>query len=72
MFYGNCHNSHSGDINQEFQMTILKSYGRDNLTRKVYEAVRINESEGVKLNSKAEYRQPKVPRVVIEKSANRN
>ena len=65
-----CHNAHGGDIDQEFEMRILKTYGRDIITRKVNEAVRINEAEGVKLNSKAEYRQPKVPRVVIEKSAN--
>ena len=51
-------------------MKILKTYGRDIMTRKVNEAVRINEHDGIKLNSKAEYRQPKVPRVVIENSVN--
>ena len=39
-------------------MKILKSYSRDNLTRKVNEAVRISNIDGVKLNSKAEFRQP--------------
>ena len=39
-------------------------------TRKVNEAVRISEHKGVKLNSKAEYMQPKVPRVVIHDSVN--
>ena len=35
-------------------------HGRDNLTRKMNEAVRINNNKGVKLNSKAEYRQPRL------------
>ena len=42
------------------------------VTRKVNEAIRIREYDGVKLNSKAEYRQPKAPRVMIESSTNRN
>ena len=48
------HNAHNGDPNVEYEMKAVKSYGRDNLTRKVNEAVRISEHKGVKLNSKAE------------------
>ena len=65
----NCHNAHNGDIH-EFEMKILTTYGRDNTTIKANEAMRINEHNGVKLNSKAEYRQPKVPRIVIENRVN--
>ena len=72
VLWKHCHNVHNGNNEQEFGMRILRNYGRDNLTRKVNEAIRIREGEGIKLNSKAEYRQPKVPRVVIENSTNRN
>ena len=64
------HNVHNGDPNVEYEMRAVKSYGCDNVTRKVNEAVRISEHKGVILNSKAEYRQPKVPRVVIQESVN--
>ena len=65
-------NVHGGDINQEFEMNVLNSYGRDNTTRMTDEAMRIREARGVLLNSKAEYRQPRVPRVMIENGANVN
>ena len=72
MLWKHVPNAHHGDINQEFEMNVLKSYGRANFTRAVNEAVRIRETKGVTLNSRAEYRQPRVPRVVIEGSANVN
>ena len=53
-------------------MNVLNSYGRDNTTRLTNEAMRIREALGVLLNSRAEYRQPRVPRVVIVDSANVN
>ena len=56
--------------NLTYEMRAVRSYGCDNVTRKVNEAVRISEHKGVILNSKAEYRQPKVPRVVIQESVN--
>ena len=70
VLFKHSHNVHNGDPNVKYEMRALKSYGRDNLTRKTNEAVRINEHKGVKLNSRAEYRQPKIPRVVIENSSN--
>ena len=63
---------HGGDINQEFEMNVLNTYGRDNTTRLTNEAMRIREALGILLNSKAEYRQPRVPRVTIESGANVN
>ena len=56
-------------------MQILKTYGSDNITRMVNEAMRIREhllKLLISLNSRAEYRQPRVPRVVIEDSVNSN
>ena len=63
-------NEHGGDENIKFSMKVLKSYGRDNMTRKANEAARINGNKGVRLNSKAEYRQPHVPRLVIHPNIN--
>ena len=54
----------------KFVMKILKTYGRDNLTRLSNEGVRINFNKGVRLNSKAEFRQPSIPRVVIQRNNN--
>ena len=70
VLWKHCQNEHGGDVNQEFEMKPLKTYGRDNTTRKANEAMRIREAKGVSLNSKAEYRQPKIPRVVIENIIN--
>ena len=50
----------------------MNSYGRDNTTRLSNEAMRIREAIGILLNSKAEYRQPRIPRVVIEDNVNVN
>ena len=51
-------------------MKVLKHYGNDNTTRKTNESVRINTNPGIKLNSKAEFRQPRVPRIVIHDNMN--
>ena len=53
-------------------MNVLNTYGRDNTTRLTNEAMRIREALGILLNSKAEYRQPRVPRVTIESGTNVN
>ena len=50
----------------------MNSYGRDNTTRLSNEAMRIREAIGILLNSKAEYRQTRIPRVVIEDNVNVN
>ena len=63
-------NEHDGRDDVEFKMNVLKTYGRDNLTRKTNEAVRINNNKGVRLNSKAEFRQPRVPRLVMHTNIN--
>ena len=63
-------NDHGGRSDVNYTMTVLKTYGRDNTTRKTNEAVRINFNTGVRLNSKAEYRQPTVPRLSILRSSN--
>ena len=63
-------NVHGGRKDVKFVMKVLKHYGSDNTTRKSNEAVRINMNPGIKLNSKAEFRQPRVPRVVIHENMN--
>jgi hypothetical protein len=61
---------HQGRLDVNYKMTILKCFGRSNLARKVNEAIRITNNKGVKLNSKAEFRQPSVPRAVIHRGRN--
>ena len=63
-------NDHNGRSDVNYTMHVLKSYGRDNTTRKTNEGVRINLNTGVRLNSKAEYRQPTIPRLAILRSSN--
>ena len=63
-------NDHGGRDDVDYVMEVLKNYRKDNLTRKTNEAVRITNNEGVKLNSKAEFRQPTVPRLVIQRNRN--
>ena len=63
-------NDHGGRSDVKYVMKVLKTYGTDNQTRKVNEAVRIAGNTGVRLNSKAEYRQPAVPRLVLHRSSN--
>ena len=65
-----CVNDHQGRSDVKFQMKVLKNYGRDNTTRRSNEAMRIAGNKGVRLNSKAEFRQPRIPRLVI--NGNRN
>jgi hypothetical protein len=56
---------HEGNKEIPYKMTVLKTFGKDNIKRKVDEALRITRNKGVKLNSKAEFRQPSIPRLVI-------
>ena len=56
------------DVN--YKMTVLKTYGMHNALRKTNEAVRINTHPGVKLNSKAEFSQPRLPRLVVHSGRN--
>ena len=58
-----------GDV--KFEMEVVGCYGRDNMRRRTNEAVRIEESEGVNLNSKAEFNQPMLPRARIQRNVNR-
>ena len=48
----------------DFKMTVLGTYGKNNFLRKLNEAWRIATNPGVKLNSKAEFSQPRLPRLV--------
>ena len=70
MLWKHAANDHGGKKDVNFVMKVLKNYGKDNLTRKVNEAVRITNNTGIKLNSKAEFRQPTVPRLVIQRNRN--
>jgi hypothetical protein len=63
-------NEHGGGRQVKYIMKILKTYSKDNITRKVNEAIRISNHDGLSLNSKAEFRQPTVPRLVIQRNPN--
>jgi hypothetical protein len=63
-------NEHGSNKEVKYVMRILKTYGADNITRKVNEAIRISNHEGISLNSRAEFRHPTVPRLVIQRNAN--
>ena len=63
-------NEHDGRSDVNYKMQVLKTYGTDNTTRKGNEAVRIATEGGELLNSKAEYRQPSIPRLVMRNSSN--
>ena len=63
-------NDHDGRDDVNFSMKVINTFGKSNLIRKVDEAVRITNNEGEKLNSKAEYHQPSLPRLVIVRNRN--
>ena len=63
-------NDHDGRLDVEYDMTVLRTYGRNNLVRKVNEALRITNHEGVSLNSKAEFHQPSLPRLAVHRGRN--
>ena len=54
----------------KFKMTVLKTYGDNNTLRKTNEALRITGNPGVRLNSKAEFAQPSLPRLTINRGRN--
>jgi hypothetical protein len=61
---------HNSDTNTKFKMKVIKTFGADNMKRKVDEALRITRNPGQNLNSKAEFRQPSLPRIVIVENRN--
>ena len=61
---------HNGSQEVAYQMKVLNTFGRDNMKRKVDKALRITRHDGVKLNSKKEYRQPSLPRLEIQRGRN--
>ena len=56
------------DVN--YKMVVLKTYGDQNALRKTDEANRITNNPGVTLNSKAEFAQPSLPRLVVNPNRN--
>ena len=58
---------HGGRGDVEYEMRVIKNFGRDNMRRKIDESVRIDSNEGVTMKSKKEYRQPTVLRVEIRR-----
>ena len=62
---------HGGRTDVNYRMTVLKTYGKKNQERKLNEALRISGNPGISLNSKAEYCQPSLPRLVVERNRNR-
>ena len=49
-------------------MVVGRVYGRDNTRRMVNEAAKIEGNEGVVMNSRNEYKQSCLPRVVIHRN----
>ena len=62
---------HEGRMDVKYNMTVLRTYGKNNTARKVDEANRISGNKGVTLNSKAEFAQPSLPRLTVERGRNR-
>ena len=61
---------HGGSMDVDYRMNVLNTFGKDNMKRKTDEALRITRHEGVKLNSKSEFRQPSLPRLEIQRGRN--
>jgi hypothetical protein len=68
--YKHAHNDHNKKLDIKYKMTVLKTFGKDNMARKVDEGLRIARHKGIKLNSKSEFRQPKIPRIRIISDVN--
>ena len=60
---------HRGRRDVEFEMRVIKTFGRDNMRRKIDESVRIDSNEGVTMNSKKEFSQPTVPREQVTRGS---
>ena len=54
----------------DYKIEVVKTFGRDNMRRKLHEAVRIDRHQGVTMNSKSVYNQPILPRARIRRNAN--
>ena len=63
-------NQHGGRMDVNYKMVVLKTYGDQNALRKTDEANRITNNPGVTLNSKAEFAQPRLPRLVVNPNRN--
>ena len=63
-------NEHGGRLDVNYKMKVLRTYGKNNVARKVDEANRITSNTGVRLNSKAEFHQPSLPRLEIHRGRN--
>ena len=59
---------HGGEGETEFKMVVGRVYGRDNTRRMVNEAARIEGNDGVVMNSRNEYKQSCLPRVVVHRN----
>ena len=51
-------------------MKVIRTFGKNNMLRKLDEANRITGNLGVRLNSKAEFHQPSLPRLVVHRGRN--
>ena len=61
-----CIQKHNGE-EQQFTMHIDRTFRRDPLLRQITEAIEINDTDEEKrMNSRAEWHQPRVPRINIE------
>ena len=56
------------DVN--YKMKVIRTFGKNNMLRKLDEANRITGNLGVRLNSKAEFHQPSLPRLVVHRGRN--
>ena len=61
-------NEHDGRL--DYKMKLLRTFGKNNMARKVDEANRITNNPGVRLNSKAEFHQPSLLRLEIHRGSN--
>jgi hypothetical protein len=61
---------HGGTQDVAYQMKVTGTFGKDNMKRRVDEALRITRNPGKNLNSKSEFHQPSLPRIVVMNNRN--
>ena len=59
--------NHEGRKDVRYKMRVVRTFKRDNVRRKLFEAVRIVRNEGLRMNSKSEYRQAVLPLIEIHR-----
>ena len=62
---------HGGKGETKYTMKARRTFGRDNRTRMMDEAVRIEQNKGIMMNRKGEFRNSVLPRLAVQRGAER-